>query len=196
MAAGLMRRSRARETKTPMVPGADGQAGAAAVDGLLRRVAHGDGEAFAEVCGQVSGAVYGLVSRIIADQSRAEQVAGEVLAEVWRSASHFRPAEGSGLTWVMTIARCRAMSDLRVAGNGHLAGLGHSGAARVAAERAAGSLLAHPGVASLPEAQREVLLLASCGYTWRQVADLAGISAVTVAEWLRDSLLVLSSRLE
>jgi hypothetical protein len=38
------------------------------------------------------------------------------------------------------------------------------------------------------------VLLASCGYTWRQVADLVGVPAGTVAEWLRDGLLELNSR--
>jgi RNA polymerase sigma-70 factor, ECF subfamily len=196
MAVEQQRRSRVQGTKTPTVPGQGGRTGASAVDGLLHRVASGDADAFAEVCDRVSGAVCGLVSRIIADQDRAEQVAAEVLAEVWRSASHFRPAEDSGLGWVMTMARRRAMSHVRAADNGRPAGRRHSGAAEVAAERTAGSLLAHPGVASLPAPQREALLLASCGYTWRQVADLAEIPATTVAELLREALLALSGRLE
>ena len=78
----------AAATESPAVRG---------TDGLLRRVARGDAKAFAIVCDQVCGAVYGLVGRIVGDQSRAEQVAAEVLMEVWRSASHFSPAEGSGI---------------------------------------------------------------------------------------------------
>jgi hypothetical protein len=132
------------------VRGADGRPGAAAVDGLLPRVACGDEEAFAGVCAQVSGAVYGLVLRIVGDQSRAEQVAEEVLVEVWRSASRFSPAEGSGLSWVMTMARRRAMSHA-AAGDGRAAGLRPS---EVVAERAAGSLLTHRGFASGRSARR------------------------------------------
>jgi hypothetical protein len=70
------------------------------------------------------------------------------------------------------------------------------GAAGMAAEPAAESLLAHPGLASLPRHQREAVLLASCGYIYRQIADLAGVPAVTVAERLRDGLLALGSRSE
>src|ERR1700759_3752788 len=92
------------------------------LDDLLPRVARGDTEAFGTVCDQVSGAVYGLVRRIIADQSRAEQVAGAVLLEVWRSASRFSPAEGSGLEWIMTMARRRAVSRAAV-DNARAAGL-------------------------------------------------------------------------
>jgi RNA polymerase sigma-70 factor, ECF subfamily len=168
-----------------------GRPGAAAVDGLLPRVARGDAAAFAGVCDQVAGAVYGLVHRIVGDQSRAEQVASEALVEVWRSASRFSPAEGSGVSWVMTVARRHAMSHaVVVAGDDHAAGPGPSG---VRAERAAGDLLAHRGLASLAGPQREAVLLASCGYTRQQAADLAGVPADTLAERLREGLLGLNA---
>lgn len=189
MAVRQKRRSRPAGTESPAVPGAGGWPAAAAVDSLLPRVARGDAEAFAGVYDQVAGAVYGLAYRIVGEQSRAEQVTAEVLTEVWRSASRFRPAEGGGLNWIMTMARRRAVSHAGAAGNGHPAGLGPSG---LAAEETAGSLLAHPGAASLPAPQREAVLLAWCGHTWRQVADLVGVPAGTAAELLRAGLLGLS----
>jgi RNA polymerase sigma-70 factor (ECF subfamily) len=157
---------------------------------LLPRVARGDKEAFADVCDHVSGAVYGLVRQAVGDEPQAEQVAAGALLEVWRSASRFSPAEGSGLTWVMTIARRHAMRHAAAAGDGRPAGPGQSGTAGLAT----GSLLAHPGLASLTGPQREALLLACCGYTCRQAADLAGIPAAALAERLREGLLGLSSR--
>jgi RNA polymerase sigma-70 factor, ECF subfamily len=161
------------------------------VDSLLRRVAHGDAEAFTAVYDQVADEVYGLVSRIVGDQSQAERVAEEVLTEVWRSAPRFSPAAGSGLNWIMTMARRRAVSQVRAARDGRAAELKPAGAA-VEAEQAAGSLPTHPGVESLPGPQREAVLLAWCGHTWRQVADLAGIPAATAAELVREGLLGLS----
>jgi RNA polymerase sigma-70 factor (ECF subfamily) len=142
-------------------------------------VARGDEEAFTGVCDQVAGAVYGLVIRIVADEAQAEQVAAEVLVEVWRSASRFSPATGSGLSWIMTIARRRAMRRAAAAGASHTA---------------SGSLLAHHGLASLPGPQREAVLLASSGYTRQRAADLAGVPADKVAEQLREGLLRLSGR--
>jgi anti-anti-sigma factor len=144
IAAGQKRGSRPAATEPPAERGAGGRPGAAAVDGFLPRVAHGDAAAFAGVYDQVAGAVYGLVLRIVGDQSRA--------------------------------------------------GLRPSAAAGVIAERAAGSLLEHRGLASLPGPQREAVLLACCGYTWRQAADLAGVPAGTVAGRLREGLLGLGSR--
>jgi len=167
--------------------------GATAVDGLLAKVARGDAGAFASVCDLVSGAVYGLVRRIVWDQRRADQVATEALVEVWRSASQFRPAEGSGLSWVLTMARRRALSQPGAAAVGGTAGLARAGAAP---ELAAASLAAHRGLASLPRPQREAVLLACCGCTWLEMADLTGVPAATVAERLRDGLRGLSSRPE
>ncbi len=167
-----------------------GQPAAPILDALLPRVARGDTEAFTAVCDQVSGAVYGLVRRIIKDQPEAEQLTAGVLLEVWRSASRFSPAEGSGLEWVMTMARRRAVSRAAV-DNARATGLVPSGTPGVAKDRAMGSLPAHRGLASLPEPQREAVLLASSGYTWRQVAELLEVPAGTVAERLREGLLSL-----
>ena len=190
MAVGQKRNPRAAGTKVPAARTRDAPAALPVLDDLLPRVARGDTEAFGAVCDQVSGAVYGLVRRIISDQSRAEQVAGAVLLEVWRSASRFSPAEGSGLEWIMTMARRRAVSRAAV-DNARAAGLVPARTPGVAKDQAVGSLPAHRGLASLPEPQREAVLLASSGYTWRQVAELQGVPAGTVAERLRDGLLSL-----
>jgi RNA polymerase sigma-70 factor (ECF subfamily) len=175
------------------VRGQGRRSGALTTNGLLRRVARGDAAAFAVVCDEVSSAVYGLVSRIIPDPGQAEQVAAEVLVDVWRSAPRFRPAENSGLSWIMTMARRHAVSRAAAVNAVLPAGIEPAGIGG-AAERAAGSLLAHRDLAALPEPQRAAVLLAYCGYTGRQVAELAGVSAATVAEWLRDGLLGLSSQ--
>ena len=188
MAVGQRRKSRPAGTEP--VRDEDGQSAAPVLDDLLPRVARGDTEAFTAVCDQVSGAVYGLVRRIVRDQPQAEQVAAGVLLEVWRSASRYSPADGSGLEWVMTMARRRAVSRAAV-GNVRTAAGAPSGPPGVAVERVAGSLPAHRGLASLPEPQREAVLLASSGYTWRQVAELLGVPAGTVANRLREGLLSL-----
>jgi RNA polymerase sigma-70 factor, ECF subfamily len=179
MAVGQKRGSHPAVGESLTVRAEDGRSVAASVDGLLLRVAHGDAEAFAGVYDQVADAVHGLVRRIVGDQSRAEQVTAEALVEVWRSASRFSPAQGSGTDWIMAVARRRAMSHAGAAGNGRTAG---RGAAVAAAEPAEGSLLAHRCLASMPGPQREATLLAYCGYTWRQVADLARVPAERLRE--------------
>jgi anti-anti-sigma factor len=65
IAAGQKRGSRPAATEPPAERGEGGRPGAAAADGFLPLVAHGDAEAFAGVYDQVAGAVYGLVRRIV-----------------------------------------------------------------------------------------------------------------------------------
>jgi RNA polymerase sigma-70 factor, ECF subfamily len=173
--------------------GAGRRSGSAVLDGLLARIAGGDAAAFTSFYDQVSGAVYGLVRRIISDQPRADEVAAEVLVEVWRSAAQFDPAKQSGLSWVMTMARRYA---LRQAGTGDAGRLARLAPAGVVPAPLAATLAAHRGLASLPEPQREAVLLAYCGRTPQEMADLAGASAATMAERLRGGLRELSSRPE
>ena len=144
------------------------------IDGLLARVARGAAAALAAVYAPVAAPVYGLVRRIIKDQARSGPVTEEILLEVWQTASRFNPSAGSGLAWVVAIAQRHAVRAARPA-----AGIG---------------LLTHPGIASLPVPQREAVLLACCGYTSPEVADLAGVPGGTVAGRLHDGLLQLRSR--
>ena len=189
MAVGQKRGFRRAGGESAAVRDEDGQPGATSVDGLLARVANGDVEAFAGVYDQVADEVHGLVRRIVGDRAKAEQVTAEALVEVWRSASQFSPAQGSGTDWVMAVARRRAMSHAGV-GDGRTAGPWASGAAGAAAERAAGSPPADRCLASMPGPRREALLLAYGGCSWRQLADLAGVPA----ERLREGLPGLGSR--
>lgn len=73
------------------------------LDRLLGQVARGDEQAFASVYDQLAGPVYGLIRRVVRNPAQSEEVAQEVLLEVWRAASRFDPAKGSAATWVMTI---------------------------------------------------------------------------------------------
>jgi RNA polymerase sigma-70 factor (ECF subfamily) len=80
---------------------------------LLTRVARGDQAAFEAVYDQLAGPVYGLARKVLRDPAQSEEIAQEVLLEVWRTASRFDPAKGSAVAWVMTIAHRRAVDRVR-----------------------------------------------------------------------------------
>ncbi|MFC9244174.1 sigma factor [Streptomyces sp. NPDC057136] len=67
---------------------------------LLVMVARGDQNAFAKVYDAVCGPVLGLVRSVLRDPAQSEEVAQEVLVEVWRTAPSFQPARGSAMNWV------------------------------------------------------------------------------------------------
>ncbi|HYK33822.1 MAG TPA: sigma factor, partial [Streptosporangiaceae bacterium] len=64
------------------------------LDRLLAQVAKGDEQAFASVYDQLAGPVYGLIRRVVRNPAQSEEVAQEVLLEVWRAASRFDPSKG------------------------------------------------------------------------------------------------------
>jgi|SRR5690349_11811967 RNA polymerase sigma-70 factor (ECF subfamily) len=80
---------------------------------LLEAVAGGDEKAFAKLYDLMAPRVFGLVRRVLRDPAQSEEVAQEVLVEIWRTAARFDPARGSALSWMLTIAHRRAVDRVR-----------------------------------------------------------------------------------
>lgn len=79
----------------------------------MAEVAGGDREAFAEVYDALAPKVLGLARGVLRNHAMAEEVAQEVMLEVWRQAARFDPSLASASTWVMTIAHRRAVDRVR-----------------------------------------------------------------------------------
>jgi RNA polymerase sigma-70 factor (ECF subfamily) len=57
--------------------------------------------------------VYGLVLRLVRRSQLAEEVAEDVYYQVWRQAPRFDPQRGRPLTWLLGMARSRAIDAIR-----------------------------------------------------------------------------------
>ena len=89
------------------------RAGSRTERSLARRLARRDPGALREIQSEYSGLLGGYLRQLLRDPSAAEDVLQQVMLEVWERGSRFDPARGSIASWLMTIARSRAIDQLR-----------------------------------------------------------------------------------
>jgi len=83
---------------------------------LLRRVGLGDRAAFEALYRRTSAKLFGVCLRILPGRHEAEEALQEVYLSVWRRAESYDPARGTAMTWLITMARNRAVDRLRSGG--------------------------------------------------------------------------------
>lgn len=177
------------------IPGGDGSVDPA--DVALTRTAAGDQAAFAELYDMLSGRVFGLILRVLVDRSQSEEVLQEVFLEVWESARSFDQDRGHARSWVLTIAHRRAVDRVRSAEararRDTRVGLQelHTPVSSVEehVELLVDGSRATRALATLPEAQRQTIVLAYFGgYSQREISALIGAPLGTVKTRMRDGL--------
>ena len=79
----------------------------------LKRVPAGDRAALQTVYRLTSAKLFGVALRILGERGEAEDVLQEVYMTVWRRAADFDSDRASPMTWLIAIARNRALDRLR-----------------------------------------------------------------------------------
>jgi RNA polymerase sigma-70 factor (ECF subfamily) len=186
------------EDRAGSVSGGSAAAAVTDADALLRAVAKGDEAAFGRFYELVAARVYGLIRRVLRDAAQAEEVAQEVMVEVWRTAGRFDPLRGSATAWVFTIAHRRAVDRVRAeqASADRVRRLVPEAAetpADVVVDEATAQIerqQVRRCLKTLTELQREAITLAYYnGYTYREVAQLLGAALPAVKTRMRDGLI-------
>ncbi|WP_073919799.1 ECF RNA polymerase sigma factor SigK [Streptomyces sp. CB00455] len=173
-------------------------AGGPRLEEVMERVSHGDEDAFAVLYDAVASTVFGIAVKVVRDRSQSEEVAQEVMIDVWRQAARYRPEQGSVMTWVATIAHRRAVDRVRSAQAA--ANREHANAVRdqetpfddVAeqVETRLDSEQVRRCLRGLTELQRQAVTLAYYqGLTYREVAETLRSPLATIKTRMRDGLI-------
>ena len=79
----------------------------------IRRIAEGDQGAVGDLYDATSPLVLGLIRRIVEDVPTAEEITLDVYMQVWRLAGTYSQEKGTPMTWLLMLARSRAIGHLR-----------------------------------------------------------------------------------
>ena len=80
---------------------------------LLALVSRRDRDAFAQLYAATSAKLYGVILRILRRRDLADEVLQEVYVKIWEHAGGFVPDRASPISWMATIARNRALDEIR-----------------------------------------------------------------------------------
>lgn len=81
-------------------------------EALVVRIANGDRLAMQALYARCHVRVYRFILRFVRNEATAEDVMSEVFLDVWRQAGRFE-ARSSATTWILSIARFKALSAVR-----------------------------------------------------------------------------------
>lgn len=164
---------------------------------LLASVAKGDQAAFLRIYEATHGKLYGVVLRILRRQDLAEEVLQEAYVKIWNNAGQFNPGLASPITWMVSIARNRAIDVVRKRSE---VSLEDEPAALEVASDTPEPLARREMTEELkrvlecvgrlePDRQKLVLLAYYNGWSREQLADKFETPLSTVKTWLRRSLI-------
>jgi len=175
---------------------------------LLHAIALRDEQALASLYDRYRLILFGLLIRILNSREEAEDVLQEVFLQVWRRAADFDERRGRAFTWLITLARSRAIDRLRQLGSRERLALsaidfvGDEASSPVRdALRSEQRQIVAGALAELSEEQRRALTLAYFeGLTQTEIAARLSSPLGTVKTRMRSGMIklreLLSQRLE
>ncbi|WP_405982864.1 ECF RNA polymerase sigma factor SigK [Streptomyces sp. NBC_00158] len=182
----------------PLSAGRPGDPARQELSDVMHKVAHGDKQAFSVLYDALAPMVFGIVVKVVRDRAQSEEVAQEVMIDLWRQAARYRPEAGAVTTWAATIAHRRAVDRVRSAqaatDREHArAAREHTTAFDEVAEQVEIRLESEQirrCMRGLTELQRQAVTLAYYqGLTYREVAEALRTPLPTIKTRMRDGLI-------
>lgn len=171
----------------------------------LRRVAGGDRAALRLVYDETAAKLFGVCLRILHDRSEAEDVLQDVYLNVWRKAASFDEARASPITWLVAIARNRAIDRVRSGASLRLAApIEEAGEipdsapiANETIEAAQENRRLYACLEELETRQQAAIRAAFIdGLTYEELAERSSVPLGTMKSWIRRGLAKLRACLE
>ncbi len=174
---------------------------------LLRQIAAGDRQAFAEFYDRHATLMYSVATRILNDPGEAEDVLQEVFVQIWEKARRFDPHLGKASSWAAILVRNRAIDRIRASQRrtrlAEEAGLEQAVVAEVA-DTANETIHGHEkaqmiqsAITGLPAEQRRAIELAYfSGLTQDEISRQLNEPLGTIKARIRRGLLKLRDQLE
>ena len=185
-----------------------GRAAESEDEALVRQMADGDDRALGVLYDRWHPVVHGVVARMLRQADDVEDVVEETFWQAWRQASRFDRTRGAVQTWLLTIARSRALDRVRALRRRREEPLegddgqvvvqqvaeGDPGQDAEASER---RRIVRAALTELPVEQREALELGYFGgLSQTEIAERTGQPLGTVKTRMRLALQKLRSRLQ
>lgn len=175
------------------------------IAGALGRIPDGDRAALQTVYRLTSAKLFGVCLRILGEHGEAEDVLQDVYVTVWRKAADFDARRASPMTWLIAIARNRAIDRLRASRRSR--NMEAIDAATDVADSAAGADAAleslqehvklHGCLDGLASHERAALRGAFFdGSTYEDLATRMKVPLGTMKSWIRRAMVKLKACLE
>lgn len=161
---------------------------------VVRRMASGDAGALGEFYDRWSAEAYATAISIVRVAQDAEEVVEDAFWQAWKQASRFDASRGQVRSWVLSIARSRALDKLKSVSRRReeqleaapLELLAHEGRAddRLVEEERIGAVTR--ALSDLPSVQRQALEMAYFGgLSQTEIADCTGLAIGTIKTRIR-----------
>ncbi|MFM9936978.1 MAG: sigma-70 family RNA polymerase sigma factor [Novosphingobium sp.] len=173
----------------------------------IHRLGQGDNSALPVIYRATSAKLFGIILRILGDQTEAEDVLQDVYINLWQHAARFDVARASPISWLATFARNRAVDRLRrltAQGAGRREPIEAADEVPDPAPRADDQLVAAGEaqalgrcIDALEARQREAIRAAWFdGLSYPDLAARAAVPLGTMKSWIRRGMIQLKECLE